>query len=538
MIINHNMMAMNTHRQLGINANNGSKSIEKLSSGLRINRAGDDAAGLSISEKMRGQIRGLNQASRNAQDGISMIQTAEGALSETEAILQRMRELSVQSVNGTNTDEDRSAIQDEVSQLKSEIDRIGETTEFNTQKLLNGSLKSAGGAVVGQDTTTGSVVAKLTAGTITGAATMSAATSLPAAGDFVEETLTIDGTEIKVDWASLTTDEKAILTGPKTDAAAKNAAADLIEQKINEAIDASGKNVEHVDVYVDSAKKMVIESGSKGIDSKIDAGAAGIVKAMQDTYVSADGTSKYNGTTVGANSTAELTVDGTLLKFSSNAAITGGTTTMASGASVIQSSINQAISNYNTATGKTSGEEGYVEKVTVTASDDGRFVINSESGPVTLKDNAGSTTAADLGLDQAQTSAAGNGGMTYQIGANKGQTMTFGVDDMRSAALGVAGVNVSTAAQAENAITSIEKAISSVSKQRSSLGAVQNRLEHTIKNLDTSAENLQSSESRIRDVDMAKEMMNFSKNNILQQAAQSMLAQANQAPQGVLSLLR
>lgn len=270
MRINNNLMAMNTHRQLGVNTDNGAKSIEKLSSGSRINRAGDDAAGLSISEKMRGQIRGLAQASRNAQDGISMIQTAEGALNESHAILQRMRELAVQSANDTNVTVDRTAINSEVTELKTELTRIGAKTQFNEQNLLDGTL--------------------------------------------------------------------------------------------------SGKSI--------------------------------------------------------------------------------------------------------------------------------------------------------------------------HIGSNASDTLSVTIADMTATGLSVSAATVATQAGANTAITTIDTAIKTLSTERSKLGAWQNRLEHTVKNLDNAGENLQASESRIRDVDMAKEMMNFTKNNILQQAAQAMLAQANQAPQGVLQLLR
>ncbi|MEF9951690.1 MAG: flagellin [Clostridium sp.] len=270
MIINHNLNAMNSHRNMGINNNNSAKAMEKLSSGLRINRAGDDAAGLAISEKMRGQIRGLDQASRNAQDGISLIQTAEGALNETHSILQRMRELSVQAANDTNTTSDRSKIQEEMNALSSEITRISSQTEFNTKKLINGSAK----------------------------------------------------------------------------------------------------------------------------------------------------------------------------------------------------------------------------------------------------------------------------GVKFQVGANKDQTISLTIGNMNASGLGVKAVTVATATKATAAIDTVNTAIDTVSKERSKLGAMQNRLEHTIANLNNTSENLQAAESRIRDVDMAKEMMNFSKNNILNQAAQAMLAQANQQPQAVLQLLR
>jgi flagellin len=270
MVINNNIEAMNATRQLSTNAFNQSKSIEKLSSGMRINRAGDDAAGLAISEKMRGQIRGLQQASRNAQDGISMIQTAEGALNETQSILQRMRELAVQSANDTNVTKDRSAIQNEITQLQSEVTRIADSTTFNTKKLLTGTL-----------------------------------------------------------------------------------------------------------------------SGAK-----------------------------------------------------------------------------------------------------------------------------------------------------FQVGADASTTISLSISAMTASGLSIGSATLQTAAGAQTAITTFNSAINNVSTTRAKLGALQNRLEHTISNLDTAAENLQASESRIRDVDMAKEMVNFTKNNILNQAATAMLAQANQAPQGVLQLLR
>ncbi|MGG7147225.1 flagellin [Clostridium butyricum] len=270
MIINHNMNAMNAHRQMGINTGAAGKSIEKLSSGLRINRAGDDAAGLAISEKMRGQIRGLDQAARNGQDGISLIQTAEGAVNETHAILQRMRELAVQSSNGTNIDEDRAQINKEFQQLKSEITRIGTQTQFNKQNLLDGSK-----------------------------------------------------TEIK-----------------------------------------------------------------------------------------------------------------------------------------------------------------------------------------------------------------------FQIGANENQTISVNLKSMGAAGLALTATKISAQTEAASAITTLDSAIKTVSEFRADLGSVQNRLEHTISATNNTSENLQAAESRVRDVDMAKEMMNFSKNNILNQAAQAMLSQANQQPQGVLQLLR
>ena len=182
--------------------------------------------------------------------------------------------------------------------------------------------------------------------------------------------------------------------------------------------------------------------------------------------------------------------------------------------------------------------DGFIANATVTVSDDGRFVVGNETAAITFKDYDGKTTAKDLGVSQAQTETNGNGGVTFQIGANKGQTMNFGIGDMRSTALGISSVDISTAAGAQTAMKTVDSAISKVSAQRAKLGAVQNRLEHTINNLTTSSENLQSAESRVRDLDMSKEMVKFSKNQIISQAGTSMLAQANQSPQNVLQLLR
>ncbi|MED4534090.1 flagellin [Metabacillus fastidiosus] len=540
MRINHNIAALNTHRQLNTASSGQAKSMEKLSSGLRINRAGDDAAGLAISEKMRAQVRGLDQASKNAQDGISLIQTAEGALNETHDILQRVRELADQSANGTNTAEDRKAIQDEVTQLKQEIDRIGNTTEFNTQKLLNGNLKSAGGASVGQNTTTGSSVGKLAAGTLAGTASISGAGFV--AGDFVAETIKIDGTDITVNWQNLSTEERNIITGSaSTDANAQQKAVDLIVSKINEAIDQSGTGVAHVSGYHTSGT-ITLTSGSEGTSSKIDPGTAGILdKALAGAGTSTAGTNTYNGSVVLSTASFTADINGVTMEVQlSNAAsgISNGVD-MSTAADVLQDAINAAITSANTTAGAAStSDPGFISDVRVNVTQDGRFEIISETGPIKLSDKSGSTAVKDLGLSSAQTEASGNGGMTFQIGANKGQTITFGVNDMRSAALGVSSVDVSTQAGASNALESLDKAIKNVSSERAKLGAVQNRLEHTINNLNTSSENLTAAESRIRDVDMAKEMMNQTKNSILSQAAQAMLAQANQQPQGVLQLLR
>ncbi len=543
MRINHNIAAANTHRQLTGNTAAASKSLEKLSSGLRINRAGDDAAGLAISEKMRAQIRGLDMAAKNSQDGISLIQTAEGALNETHSILQRMRELSDQSANGTNTADDRAALQEEVSQLKSEIDRIGNSTEFNTQKLLNGNLKSAGGANVAQDSTTGSQIAKLTAAQASGTGQIYTQAATLTNASFTKETVTIDGVDIDVNWQNLSTADKNTIMGATSGSVqTQNNAKDLVVKTINEAIDASGKNVGHVTGFVNASGNLVLQTSSKGTGSSISITATGVTGVLTGgAALGASGTTNYNGTAITA-AKVDLTINGSphpLQVTLTAAAAAGANGSPLSGlATALQTDINTAITAANTAAGKVSGDTGYISQITVNATEDGRLQIISESGPVVLNDRTGGSDITNLGLDSAQTEGMSNGGVTFQIGANRGQTISFGIGDMRTAALGLSSVDVTTATSASQALTSLDSAIKNVSSQRSKMGAVQNRLEHTINNLQTASENLTSAESRIRDVDMAKEMMDFTKNNILSQAAQAMLAQANQQPQGVLQLLR
>lgn len=553
MIINHNMPALNTYNKMEGNSTIGQSSLAKLSSGLRINKAGDDAAGLVISEKMRSQVRGLDQASRNAQDGVSLIQTAEGGLNEVHSILQRMRELADQSANGTNTSDDRSAIQTEVTQLKSEVDRIGNTTEFNTQKLLNGNLKTSG-VVAGDNVTTSSVVAKLTAGKMVAAGAFAASSANNMT--FSKDTFTIDGHDVEVNWDTLlTTSQKSQLKGAS--AATGQTIIDIqnvLTDTVNKAIDNynssnnAGATVSHITSYLAAGTNvMTMESGTQGVKSQVALKAAGAATGVGAMLISADntatgapgtlGTSLYNGTALAANANVNFKINGVSVQATVVAGIANNST-MSTAASTLETALKAATAKINTTAGKISTDTGYIRDPKVTATDDGRFLITCESGTLTFDEQPGSTIVKDLGLTQAQTDSSGNGGMTFQIGANKGQTLNFGVNDMRTAAIGIAGIDVSTAAGASNALTSLDGAIKTVSSERAKLGAVQNRLEHTVSNLGTSSENLTAAESRIRDVDMAKEMMNFSKSNILTQAAQAMMAQANQAPQGVLQLLR
>ena len=362
MRINTNVAALNSYNQLKQTNSNMEKSLERLSSGSRINRAADDAAGLAISEKMNSQVKGLAQAQRNAQDSISMIQTAEGALKETHSILQRMRELSVQAANDSNTDADRAEIQKEVDQLRDEITRIADTTEFNTKKLLNGDLKK--------------------------------------------------------------TTEEVKVTGDNTAAI---------------------------------------------------------------TTISANGEVRFSETYS--------------VEFYDSSTSAG---------TVVKNSMGEIIAQ------STSGSATF---------DSMEFSASAGTGTVDIE--AGLQTAGDA-IDKS---------LTFQIGANGGQDTDLGIRDMDAESLKVNSLDVSSQSGAERAIGMLDLSIQDVSAERAKLGASQNRLEHTINNLSAAEENLTAAKSRIKDVDMAKEMMNMSKQQILQQAGTAMMAQANQMPQGVLQLL-
>lgn len=418
MIINHNMNALNAHRNMATNTSAAGKSMEKLSSGLRINRAGDDAAGLAISEKMRGQISGLEQASRNASDGISLIQTAEGALNETHNILQRMRELAVQGANDTNTSDDRVAIEEEMSQLTEEISRISETTEFNGQNLLKGTFTGSFQIGANSNQTIG---------------------------------LQIGGTS---------SNDLGLTGGVKLNYKADAAASKLSEG--NYTIKNSGNNLHVVDANNKVVGKIAENEKTTG------------------KIVLADGTALTLGHEVTEGATVKIDSNG----FQVTLAKGNGATKLAAG--------NYKVSGENLLNG-----DKLVGKI------DGNDIKLSDGNVVAL---------STLNLKNA--------------------------DVQNGSSFAVTGVDISTSDNASGAITTIDNAINSVSKTRAQLGAVQNRLEHTTANLDNTAENLTSAESRVRDVDMAKEMMTFSSKNILQQAAQSMIAQANQQPQNVLSLLR
>ena len=514
MVVQHNMAAMNANRMLSGVSSAQSKSTEKLSSGYRINRAADDAAGLSISEKMRGQIRGLNQASTNAQDGISLIQTAEGALNESHSILQRMRELSVQAANGTETDDDREAVQNEIEQLQSELTRISDTTEFNTMKLLDGSRsgsdvsvsvsKSAEANLTTQDATTQKNTAAITAAAAKTSTKLSV-TTLDKNGNATttEVELKIAGTKVSYNGKELTA---TVTDGNASDEETAKAFAEALSKTdLADKFDITNNNANLV-----FTAKEAGSSASVALTKQDDvaAKATNLDTTGEDAYkkLSADiGT--YDGT--GNIEDKIFTVNGEKFAYVTDPAKLGDD----------HKDVNYVVAA-NAAGIKT-------------ASSDMANLINAKTGINATADAQGTISL------KAGTTTTGNG-ITLQIGANEGQTMSFTLDDMSADALGVGGrsVDLSTQESAKTATTTIDAAIKKVSAARGKMGAVQNRLEHTISNLDTASENMQTAESRIRDTDMAEEMVNYSKNSILAQAGQSMLAQANQANQGVLTLLQ
>ena len=461
MIVQHNITAMNANRMLGMTTGSLSKSTEKLSSGYRINRAADDAAGLTISEKMRKQIRGLDQASTNAEDGVSAVQTAEGALTEVHSMLQRMNELAVQASNGTNSQDDRKAIQDEISQLTTEIDRVAETTKFNETYLLKGDDNTKNVYMNGHD-------AGLK-GTLTDGATT--ATFKVAAGALdAGKKVTIGGKEYTI--GSSVADAKAIYANASAN---DTVTVDGVDYTV---VDASG---------TENTGKNQLKVTS--IDAKLQAGSKVEYKGKSATVI----TDKDNNNIDDTDSsviTAAKAIDlmENELKIANNIGASDQAATMGT-------------------------KPGYTSDAGAT------FTINK--GYATVADRLSFSLHVGSDAD-----------MTNKINVN--------IETMNSAYLGIKDLNVkdSTGNAATYAIDAIADAVAKVSEQRSALGAVQNRLEHTIDNLDNVVENTTSAESRIRDTDMAEEMVNYSKNSILQQAGQSMLAQANQANQGVLSLLQ
>ncbi len=605
MIVQHNITAMNANRMLGLTTGSLSKSTEKLSSGYRINRAADDAAGLTISEKMRKQIRGLDQASTNAEDGVSAVQTAEGALTEVHSMLQRMNELAVQAANGTNSTSDRQAIQDEISQLTTEIDRVSETTKFNEIYLLKGDKSGStqtntlaahdagldgtlGASVDGKTTFTADKVE--VGGKVTIAGTEYNIVDSSKTSDYtsIKEYTAAEGDKLVQDGKTYTyVDTTGTTSAGKTPKAAgwfaednTTDTADAItlkegstlttkaDGKTTTLVGAAGADMSKVakaiptwvkgDTLVHEGKTYV-NDGTNWKDE--DGATANITPAAGDTY-----TIKATGKSGQIDNKGISTVDNiqemikgldkdNTIKLKKSASDTGKTYTI-------------GVTTKEDGTAYTADDVAALVKSGMYVEDDANvyYAVPKNSGKandITIQDAYAKMAeelkkASSIGADKG-AEVKNNGDGTFEItqgtvdvteglsfslhvGADADMTnkINVNIDSMSAAGLGIKGMNVAddNGSAATYAVDAIADAISKVSSQRSALGAVQNRLEHTIDNLDNVVENTTSAESRIRDTDMAEEMVNYSKNSILQQAGQSMLAQANQANQGVLSLLQ
>ena len=515
MVVQHNMQAANANRMLNVTTSAQSKSTEKLSSGYRINRAADDAAGLTISEKMRKQIRGLDQASTNAQDGVSSVQTAEGALTEVHSMLQRMNELATQAANGTNSkDSDRQAIQDEIDQLTTEIDRVSETTKFNETYLLKGeagtktiNMKAHDAGLKGTLTDNGD-----------GTATFKMADLNT--GDKVSiggKTYTIGGEA--ADTAKMIDDAKTALGTGTGKASIKIGGNEFQIDKAGKVYDKDGAAL-----YVESAK---------------DATAAATFDAATSTFTTTE-TFKSTGT-----GTPNITNNALSLEnLKALAAVAGKTTTVNSKSVTVMTDDKNAAGGA-VADGVDDNDSTIITKNHAYELASKELLAANQIGDTkgsAKVENAGAQADGSFKITTGQAEVANSLAFSLHVGADADMTnkIQVNIDAMDSASLGIKGLNVKDASgnAATYAVDAISDAISKVSSQRSSLGAVQNRLEHTINNLDNVVENTTTAESRIRDTDMAEEMVNYSKNNILAQAGQSMLAQANQSNQGVLSLLQ
>ena len=628
MVVQHNLSAMNANRMLGITQGTLSKSTEKLSSGYKVNRAADDAAGLAISEKMRKQIRGLNQASANAEDGISAVQTAEGALTEVHDMLQRMNELANKAANGTNSEADRQTIQDEISQLTTEIDRVAETTKFNETYLLKGdgtkgtkTLEAHDAGLKGKLVDNGNGKSTFTADSIK-----------------VGSNVSIGGTTYEIVDSARTSD----FTSIKDETLAKGSTVtqDGVTYTVATAGKANDSTIKLKDADGNDVSITIKEGATYTTSLGVTTTLVGDSNTSLDTGVGKSTTAGVwatNGTAVTNWAAGDKIVDKDGVEYTYVAAngtapdgsVVGGTAGFYKSEGALTTDTPHTVTAGDKYTVKLTGETGYVENKGITTVEDMQQYIRgiADGKEVTIKDNISGAAkkytigvstkedgtaytaddvaalitggqyvsdnvnnktyyavpeasdgktqismqqaykmmekelkaASDIGADEGTLSKVvhkGNGefeitqakveidnelSFALHVGADADMTnkISVGIQTMSSAGLGVKNLNVAddSGKAATYAIDAISDAIEKVSKQRSLLGAVQNRLEHTIKNLDNVAENTTSAESAIRDTDMATEMVKYSNANILAQAGQSMLAQANQSNQGVLSLL-
>ena len=591
MVVRTNTMALNAYRQLGMNNSAVAKSLEKLSSGFRINRAADDAAGLAISEKMKAQIKGLETASANSQDGISLLQTAEGNLAEVHNMLNRMVELATKSANGTYTSTEREALQSEVDQLLEEIDRISQSANFNGAKLLDGSL--AAEQAVTKIEVGGNAKTYKSDGSKASFETKEALVAYGSTGKLAEDgdilTFNIgfdDGTsssfQFKIDMSEGTGKHKLTSLDGKTTYATLAADGIVTDQNVADAVTAALK-------ASDLSKEFNITTAGKKVKLEaLETGTSGRkVLSFDMTAQKADGTAKpYAPDPTGAvNTTTSIGVntvsgvdDGFEIKASELVEYNG-------------KNFNDAVFTINghkfvilandmdPATDGTGDNDDWVNAfsdlpsdVTVLIGGVGGLMdggaANAPAAGGTNPDTANSNFAQNikkiaevtgLTVTAAITEGTTNNidaadgfrlslnktpvdgkGLVLQIGdtADDYNKMKINIEDMSSKGLKIDGLDITTEPNASASIDKVKNAINAVSTQRASLGAFQNRLEYTINNLDVAVENLSAANSRIRDTDMAKEMMNYTKMNVLVQSAQAMLAQANQQPQSVLQLLQ
>jgi flagellin len=566
-------MALNAYRQLGMNNSAVSKSLEKLSSGFRINRAGDDAAGLAISEKMKAQITGLETASANAQDGISLIQTAEGNLNEVHDMLNRMVELATKSANGTYTSTERQALQDEMDQLLDEIDRISQSANFNGTKLLDGSM--SGGVKVANE----------------------------------QELITADN-QVLTDGQLAKTPQKGIYSVDFSNASINNASGapitdakfTIFGQDLELGNLADGQTIEGSDLAdLIATKWNALAADDKklyGVNVTASVEGSKVVFTMDEAPTTVDATvagttGKFSGPDLTQNNGHEVTVTveqeptsqvGRLygqaqVTFTADDFVDGATIKIGDTTYVCATGRNskyadaENVIDLTDQNGATVDLATAVQRLSEAAKDNKNFKVGTTltTGVVTFTereggvdyavnnlagaDNKGTNTPAGTGKNATALNWKGlikkgmvdtsssNHALTLQIGdtADKFNKLTVSVDDMSANGLGLGKLRktgIMTEADASNAIDAIKNAINTVSSTRAGLGALQNRLDHTINNLDVAVENLSAANSRIRDTDMAKEMMNYTKMNVLVQSAQAMLAQANQQPQSVLQLLQ
>ena len=541
MVVRSNVMAVNAFRQLGMNNSQVSKSLEKLSSGFRINRAGDDASGLAISEKMKAQIKGLETASSNSQDGISLIQTAEGALTEVHDMLNRMVELAGKSANGTMDDTvDRAALQNEVNELIDEINRIAKGTNFNGIKLLDGSL--AGAASTTPDAgITADQITQATADTIT-ATPATAGTAQTVEFDVAGAAFGADGT-VSVALGGNTYDVD--VTKGMTDAEFATALVDAINA--NKPNDTSAGEFTAAVANNTEITLTGTNNNQDAADFTWENKLEIVPKAAEAaTAAAAAGDAEETKTATFTPDDAKMTAAGiTSIDMSGIPADSAGKVTVKYDATSKAATV-------------TIGDVEYTSQDISAAADNDEITLTDADGntiKMTIADAnvlRGTTTTAEIGSVEAaaEDPTAAAGGLILQIGDTGASfnQMTVSIAAMDATSLGIGTISVGTQTEAKAMLSALrgdlaeggtnKGAINLVSDVRAKLGALQNRLEHTINNLDVAAENMTAANSRIRDTDMAKQMMEYTKMNVLTQSAQAMLAQANQQPQSVLQLLQ